>query len=124
MCNKSPKDSTILQHFVYFSDSAKVELQQSKNAPVVFDNYKVLWNLSILVHGFFHQGLQWALDVFLQASSLVSGLEQIIQKGELTEQEARHVNEIVRVLKSEQMDEVDKMHLESLGLWNNGKLCH
>lgn len=59
---------------------------------------------------------------FLPASSLVSGMKQIIEKVELTEQEVQSVNKIVWVLKSEQKDEVDKMHLELLGLWNNGEL--
>ncbi|XP_028413135.1 uncharacterized protein LOC114535989 [Dendronephthya gigantea] len=70
------------------SDGPTLELQQSKNAPVIIDNYKV--------------------------SSIVSSLEKIIEKGELTEPEVQHIWEIVNALKSEQQDELNETHLELL----------
>jgi endonuclease III len=52
----------------------------------------------------------------MQVSSLVSSLEQTIEKGGLTENEVHQVNEIERILMSEKGDQVSKGHLQLLGL--------
>ena len=72
----------------FISESPKVQLQQSKDIPIVYNNYKV--------------------------SSLISSLEQTIEKGDLTENDVCRMKEIEKVLMSEHGDKVSKSHLQLL----------